>query len=1122
MGRTIFFISYRREEHIQGRRDGQHFAYAVHERLVPYGCYQDTHMNAGDFWVQIEEQLRQCSTVVLLLSPHALDGREGGEDYFRREIETGLKLGKTFLIVRYRANGREEGTFRAPEGDEMYRRLMDGRFEEVIYDPYRPDELNACLTTIVQKVHASVGNEVSGLLYQRSAAKLRQYMQQKFGSALPERALIADALIRPHALSEQKEKPLGEALRDADVLDDYRRHVPVQIVARGGQGKSTQLMLLWHELLEAENLSQPDERCVCLYHSAEHLRLEEGGDLMRTVVDSYLPGLTQEQYQALVGCMREPATGDPTARPTAWQYFIMVDGLDEAKPVYAERIRAQLRHLASIDAGFGNLQIIVASRSEDRSLFTVDSRTIELKNLDPKKQALQVWLDENGLGDLKAMMQGRHGAALANPMMLTLVNHLKKEPLDEEYKVFPAFSRGPACVGQILWNYCQSLVCKYAREHRENKRLAEKAMWYILPELASRRVLWDGDQQQTGQQGTSPEGLLTERDLKRACRKHLTRAENTEETRAACLDIITKHFRLMTPAFSFSHRLFTDFFAMVHIGNVTDMLLDAQEDPDECPPPGEEDLALMYDPDVFDATENIDLLVSVLPVRCDLRPDDPGAMLRLARELRCEEPISLSSPPEQLALHFAGVLYPGWVAQCFALDADVDPALIRTMVDLSYNRALALGRLLLKEPGLIPPLAAINVLSMMSQYCRTSWLRNIPKEKTLIPALSCIRDGRPVEKPDLTQALIYARAALETGMRSTGASVRLMDGYNYTGKVFNSAKERIQNHLRLEEGPYPLTDSDLLFTSGASLTAEEAALLTPDARAALENGRAGDVLTREEAASRAMSLRTLAYFWLEKATENHCVPSLNLMALISEMEQEEKPEGTGDFRRPLDFYLQASREKHTLSLYSASKAAQLLAEKKAALDHTGAPCLPRSPEADEDVTVQTAERLFGIAASSTPEIGKNSFYRGMLTLNYPGGMGETEALRTAMEYFSRAFGRWNQVITLITVLDTALRLMAAEGAADRLQDMARACMEMLLEGSTDWGSRRMNGVSIARFRRNASGIRRADAWTPSPMICADYMQRLTATLTRHAVLLDQLGLGAQARRCLEAAALLSD
>lgn len=1117
MGRELFFVSYRRNEGIPGRGDDRHFAYAVHERLAPCGCYQDTHMNSGDFWVQIEAQLQQCSTIVLLLSPGSLDPREDGKpDYFRKEIEMGLALKKTFLIVRYHSGGRSAGAFTPPGAqDELYARLMARNFEEVIYNPFLPEEMNACLSVIEQKAHARVGNQVSALLHRRSAEKLQQFMELKFGSDIPEPALIADVLIRPQALKEQKVLPLEAALCDADVLDQYRRHIPVQLVSRGGQGKSTQLLLLWRSLLDKTDLSRKDERCVVLFGNAEHLRLKsKEDDLLRMLVENYLPGITAAQYQALKDCMKVPDQRPPQARPAAWQYFVVVDGLDEAQSFYAGRLRAQLRQLASIDEGYQNLHVIVTSRSEDRSLFE-GWRTLELQHLDPSSPALQSWLEKNIPADLRDMLQGQHGAALANPMMLTLVHQFKKDPLDDDCQVFPTLLGGPACVGQILWNYCQSLVRKYVRLNPDDRRLAQQVMWQILPELAGRRVLLD------------PAEALTEKEVKRVCRKHLGRSSDLDELFPLCLEIMTKHFRLLTPGMTFSHRLLRDFFAMVHIGNITNQLLDALEDPEDIPPPSEADQALLYDPDVFDATENIDLLVTVLPARCGMGLNGFASMRALASALSgCH--IDRQSPPQMLALHFVSMLYPGWVAQCFALNQyhalnpDADSAFIKQMVSLSYGKARVLADLLLQSPDLIPPLAAINVLSMMSQYCRTSWLRSIPREKTIIPELAREQDGKLTECPDLTHALIFARAALATGQNNTGTSIRLVDGYNYIGKVFNSARERIQNHLRLKEGGYWLTGSDLLLTGGAALTDEEAAQLTPESFAALTQGQPGELLCRETAARRAESLRTLAFFWLGKAIACNCVPSLNLMALISEMEQEELPETEGDYRKALSYYLQAAGQTHTLSLYSASKAAQLLAERKAALDADGVPCLPGDPAACWEVTLARAETLFQQAASSTPELGKNSFYRGMLTLSYPGAGTEQEVLRSAMDWFRRAFGRWNQVITLITVLDTSLRLIEAGEAETELTGMARTCLQLLLKGEAEYNGQKMRGTSLARFRLNASGERRADTWTPSSRIHESYMGRLTASLQRHEALLDRLHLTEEARRCLEEAALRPD
>ena len=118
MGKTQIFISYRRE-------GGDLLAGRISDRLVAggYSVFFDREtMHSGRFNEQIVNAIKECSDVVLVLPPNALDRCINEDDWVRQEIALALENNKNIIPVMM--NGFTFPAILSPEINDI--RNMEG------------------------------------------------------------------------------------------------------------------------------------------------------------------------------------------------------------------------------------------------------------------------------------------------------------------------------------------------------------------------------------------------------------------------------------------------------------------------------------------------------------------------------------------------------------------------------------------------------------------------------------------------------------------------------------------------------------------------------------------------------------------------------------------------------------------------------------------------------------------------------------------------------------------------------------------------------------------------------------------------------------------------------------
>ena len=295
----------------------------------------------------------------------------------------------------------------------------------------------------------------------------------------------------------------------------------------------------------------------------------------------------------------------------------------------------------------------------------------------------------------------------------------------------------------------------------------------------------------------------------------------------------------------------------------------------------------------------------------------------------------------------------------------------------------------------------------------------------------------------------------------------LIDCYNYIAKAYNSAYEELSNSLRRGQNSRVLLPYDL-YLKEEMLTEINHSLSEQEIEQLLR-AKPGDEINIDAVKCRMLILKTLADYWLDKASEKECVLSMNLKALILEMEQEEKPDSEKRYLDAFKLYYRASQISHSVSDYSALKAGQMLAERKAGLDMTGEVC--KAEDACMEKTVNEAMLLFEKATVHGQNWERVALFRGKMKLNFCFFDGKTlskeEAVTEAYHDFEMAFRDWPVMPVILAFAETSLRLLAFKPQMkDKLQSDVSNALNIFLQ-------------KIEKFKADVKADRHADSWTPS-------------------------------------------
>ena len=1072
------FFSYRHDDCLKHERGERHFAYDVLEhlnrRFSPDLSFMDTQLEAGKWPEQLQRRLSESVVVLLFLSPHSLDPKPGDEteDWFRREISAALELGKTIVPVRYvdrydEAGGRPGAAFVPPADDGLYRELDAAcgfgeisKFQGVDYYPFGSGQSTAnTLDSIAEKVRPPLVRQAFSDLRNRSRRTLDTIAEEKFGN-LPVEDLIAPVT------SEERAEPyrdLFDALRNETGLRPGR---PVLLTAPGGQGKSTQMIRFGQKLTDWE---EGRARYACFYVRLHHL--SGGRDILDTLFKA--AGLSP----AVCGFVRDDMNSPPDqGAGEVRRYYLLLDGLDEVRA--DSPVIRQIRYLDSPENGgrYVNLQLIAAGRNGTSGIFGRDTLNLRLKDLTWSQ--VSGWLRKNG-----HETPGAFAGILGSPMLLLLacrmagpdVRRLKGHWLKNT-------ARDTVSGGEVLWNYMQYLVERLDEEDlpAEKKAAAADLVRRVLPAAAYYCAFRKTDRKM---------------ECSTAVMSRIMGAEQQESMwellRGNFMGLMRKEDR---NTWSFSHRLFRDWFAMAHAANAYRKLLAGGT-------PSEADYEIMSNRSVLENTENSSLLVCILPGVMRLNGSYEAGMAEACREIA-----GMAGGADGEFIRMLGAAYPDWAVKAWLpyvrrlkKEGRPVPDVFRGFIRAAFDGMEALAARW-EAAGcryLLPWPSVSFVYCVLSQCWRDGSLVTTDKPNTVIPGL----------EPDLNRSMFYARRALEIYEKDS----ELSDALNYVGKAFNSAKEWLANRAETSPGGFALRPSDLLLTDG--LLAPAAGRIPAPVRMELAAAGPGSTLSPDMAARRIDALRTLAEYWLNESARRSCVLSMNMLALIDEMEQEEKPAGERAFLKAYGYYRGAAELKQPSSPYSAMKAALLLAQGKVGIAGDGTACLPGS--ADPEKTAAEASLLHETAAARPEYWGQAALCRGLLKLRYGLDIGTLQplgrktALSEAYDDISVAFSEWKPVLVCVEFLEAGLAL-AKENPALRGkigEELRAKPLRRLFDPDP-----KTNRSEWARFAGSSKAGRSADSWTPSRLVVLEYAERVKAAIEACRDILPEPGLGEYAEK----------
>ena len=409
---------------------------------------------------------------------------------------------------------------------------------------------------------------------------------------------------------------------------------------------------------------------------------------------------------------------------------------------------------------------------------------------------------------------------------------------------------------------------------------------------------------------------------------------------------------------------------------------------------------------------------------------------------------------------------------------------IDTMIQTSFDGLLDIAPTLIDQAtSRLAPQNISLVLQTLSLAYRTGELFLVAKKMGAIPNLI----------PNLNQSLFYALQAVKRAEENPGLKD---DSHHYVWKVYSTAKDKLENIKRSKVKTYILESGDLLIDDSMLNVLPAAG----SKKAAMTKGihaKPGDVLTIDEIESRIDLLEQIGIVWMNKAVERKSAPCMNLRALILEMKQEEQPFAKRDYKDVYRLYYDASKIHCPTSGYSAFKAGQLLAEKKAGLDRDGKGCL--FDQADLEKTAIQAQTLIETASLSPQYRQKTPLYRGMLKWNYRLYDGkilsEEKAVTEAYQDFVLAYKGWKAVPVIIALMEAGLSLYSFHPEkADEIRAILEEAIEHFCSGIFD------------QYKKWVTGDRISDNWAPSTMVFVDVCDQIIAITEKNTDTIQMLGL----------------
>ena len=733
-------------------------------------------------------------------------------------------------------------------------------------------------------------------------------------------------LLAPVKVEQGKEyENLTSAIQDT--MNQQGRTDTVLLTAGGGQGKSTQMLSL------LESLSQSEDSCVSNCNIAfffELSMLSKEKDLLHDVLDKYT--LSQKWQDSIIEDIKL------TSNQSGHHYYLLLDGLDEARQDVVNVISAFLQ-------SDYHVQVIIAGRN---SCVYLGRPVLNMTLRELKPEKVREWL-KNRRKDKYVNIR-----ISDNPMLLILAYSTIRNIKNYDPKIHYIGINKKSLLeqGEVLWNYSEYLL----RKAYDNpgltgaeKKLAVSLVHDILPYIAYKYFYREREKDK-----------IDFHDLEDA----LDYFKITSFTAEEVVEIINKvcsgitRYNAEENTFVFSHRLFRDYYAMLHVGNIIAKSIRYE--------PTDDEYAAITDNNLFDDIIFSECLVYTLPFCCSCYTTTykQEFIKRLNKKLK---ELNTNCKYAQL-LTFIRAIYVLWdVDYCVNASGNSN----KELSELSETaRGYMMDFVQMIEAGthLLPEECITYIYYILSQMYRTGKIYPSKRREAVIGNFS----------PDMNVSFEMTYKAITRYKTAND----IVDGYNYLGHLFSSANDKILKYFYENEkaNEYILDKQDLIIDlpKYRSIFDYDFAEHIP---IKIANAKPGDHLTIDQVKERVQCFARIADDFFHEGIKNKGIFSYNLLGLSEEMAQERKPQNKRDYMTALNYFLKAATIKRSAQPYSAMKAARLLVQKKAVVDKHGDAC--PFYEADIQATINKAIELLEIAAAADTKIwGMYHFYRGQLIFNY--------------------------------------------------------------------------------------------------------------------------------------------
>ena len=816
------------------------------------------------------------------------------------------------------------------------------------------------------------------------------------------------------------------------VTDQLRETKPIILTARGGQGKTTQMISLLESL---NNHKNEHDIYDCFTVFCKLSDYEQSKNLVHDILyDNYHIIEESEQNIVIKGMKRQ-------YDDSKHHFFLLLDGLDETNTDVINSIRKFAQEE-------NNVQIIIAGRSNGLYLGR-ETINMALKDLRPEK--VEQWLRKNHEGKRIA------GARISNnPMLLILAcevtNNLQR--YDENTHYVGINSKTPLKLGEVLWNYSEYLLrkaCLYEGITYTEKQFAVEFMHSILPYIAYNYFF-------------AAKEKYDRYELKKTLKHYNITYINTDEAfetiSKTCTGILHYVEEPGKECFVFDHKLFIEYYSMMYISILVEKSTSSELT--------ENEYRIIGNFELLDNYGYVELLIYTLPFCFELYNLDYRRKFISILDKTIQD--SSMTEAQIQVLSFIRAMYTLWDIEDCKKDKEESSKELSDAGWKAYEYMTDFIKV--AEKGLVLQIDCLSyIYYILSQLYRVGEIFPSKKRTTLLYEFA----------PNLNKSFEMTYKAIKLGEKSKD----VIDGYNYLGHLFSAACDMILKafYEDPEKTSYELSENDLIMNLSDDPCVFDFKL-ADHIPSDVAKAKPGDILKMDKIKARIQCFTNMTRIFFQKGEKKGGVLSLNVLALAEDQRQEKKPQKDRDYTSALQLFLKAATIERSARFYSAQKAAQILAQKKAGLTDEDIPCSPEY--ADQDKTCEKVTELLEIAASANPETwGMNRFYRGQMLLNYCNNGSN------ALDYNSAIKEAYDEHVF-------ALRILGSIKTMPLLLGLLKTGLEMIK--ISDVENNEINNVvqsSIQNYPKLLSSLiqraqqpPRKNEWTPSYYIVKEYIDEI--------------------------------